>query len=64
LWAKEPQISPEEREWLRKKLPSMPKSVAALGCDLVGISVYWSEAGGEKVLEGLADMLGDFQVVT
>lgn len=63
LWFKEPKITPKECGWLREKLPFLPKSVAAVGCDLGGVSVYWSEAGGESVLDGLADMLRDFQAI-
>lgn len=57
VWHGESKASAAEQQWLRQHLASLPRSVAALGSSPEGICVYWAEAGGEPVLEGLAELL-------
>lgn len=57
LWHGKPNASVAEQQWLRQHLASLPRSVAAIGSGPEGICVYWAEAGGEPVLEGLAKLL-------
>lgn len=59
-WHGTTKAAPLEQEWLRKNLASLPGSVAALECGQQGICVYWTEAGGEKVLEGISALLSSF----
>lgn len=57
VWHGQAKASATEQEWLRKHLASLPRSVAAIGCNPGGVCFYWAEAGGEPVLEGLAELL-------
>lgn len=59
-WHGSAEATPLEQAWLRKNLASLPGSVAALECGQQGICVYWTEAGGEKVLEGISALLEGF----
>lgn len=60
VWHGKERATTAEQEWLRSKLASLPNSVAALECGPQGICIYWSEAGGEKVLEGISELLLSF----
>src|SRR5690606_41858428 len=57
VWHGAPNASVAEQQWLRQHLASLPRSVAAIGSGPEGVCIYWAEAGGEPVLEGLAELL-------
>lgn len=59
-WFGAGQASALEQQWLCIHLPRLPKSVAAVSSTPEGVCVYWSEAGGEKVLQGLAELLRSY----
>jgi hypothetical protein len=59
-WFGEGRASPSEQQWLHAHLSRLPESVAAVSSTPEGVCVYWSEAGGEKVLNGLAEVLRSY----
>lgn len=64
VWKEKAQVSPPQRDWLEQHLPRLPRSVAAIGNGPEGICIYWSEAGGEKLLIELAELLRSFPQTT
>ncbi len=57
VWQGQGRATEQSLAWLRQQLPSLPPSVAGVEHSSQGIGFYWSEAGGEKILLNLADIL-------
>ena len=60
-WQGEARATAAEQEALKRSLPSMPDSVRAVSAGSQGICVYWSEAGGEPVLEQVIALLEELK---
>lgn len=56
-WQGRGRATPAERHCLEAKLPQLPDSIRALSGDPGGWSVYWTEAGGDRALGALEEVL-------
>lgn len=60
-WQSEARPTEEELDVLQGWLPELPESVQGVGANAKGWYVYWTEQGGEPVLERLAEGLGQLK---
>jgi hypothetical protein len=56
-WQKQWRANPEEQRILAEYLPQLPESVRAVSSGSQGVCAYWSEKGGDVVLELVIDLL-------
>jgi hypothetical protein len=56
-WQKQGRATPEEQLILTQHLPLLPDAVRAVSAGSQGVCVYWSEKGGDAVLERVIALL-------